>query len=96
MRAMGAAVQRDWLLEAELIDRLNAELAQYPACAGCRISSVRFVGIRHDDECNWVPDQLTTPAGTSSAYLSVLARTICDFQQRYSVAEGSGQRRQRK
>jgi len=86
-------VRREWLSEAALIERINDELIQYPACAGCRISNLRIVGIRDRDECNWVPYQVTTPLGRNNSYLSVLARIICDFQGRYSVADSSGARR---
>jgi len=79
-------VGREKLSAADLIDRVNAELAQYRAANGCRLRRIDSVAARRDGLCNWIPSEVEVTPGAGTGYVSILARVIRDFQVRYDVA----------
>jgi hypothetical protein len=79
-------VGREKLSAADLIDRVNAELAQYRAADGCRLRAVQNGAARRDGLCNWIPSEVEVTPGAGTRYVSILARVIRDFQARYDVA----------
>ena len=77
---------REELSQTELVDRINSELGQYPAAAGCQVCSVRRVAIQSAGDCNWVADRVEAAADANHSYLPILARVIHDFQQYYVLS----------
>ena len=78
--------RREELSQAELVERINTELALYPAAAGCLVRSVRRVSNHAPGGCNWVADQVVAAADANRSYLPILARVIHDFQQCYALS----------
>jgi len=76
---------REELSHGELLERINTELASYPAAAGCLVYSVRRVAVQSPGACNWVADRVVAAADANVSYLPILARVIHDFQQRYAL-----------
>jgi len=76
---------REELSQAELVERINTELALYPAATGCRVRSIRRVAVHSPNGCNWVADEVVAAADANRSYLPILARVIHDFQQRYAL-----------